>query len=595
MASITLKKSSVAAKAPLATDLAFGELALNYADGKLYYLKSDGTTIDFFQAGSSFNLANATGTLSIAKGGTGATTAPAAQANLLGYTATTSTGLATVGAGGAAGTATISFAAQASAPYAVGSYISVQGITPTGYNGRYQVTACTTTSVSYASATTGSQTVAGSIAQVTALTNTSSFYQYTQGSTVQSAFSLPDTSTLQQGWTFRINTVTSTYVYTSTGAFVTGISGNLTYYFTCVDTTVNTAAAWRIGVTEVSAYTGSGNMVLSSGPTITGALNFTGSTTSAANFGTAVTTAQILVGGTSGTGLIGIGRSSFAQPVQIAYGAISTVATASGTTSSISGTVLTVGGTTSGTFSIGMAITGTGVLPNTYIVSLGTGVGQAGTYNINQTQTVASTTITGTSQKSVDIGVGGASGSSTVITLGSSTSGANSTTNINGTLNAGYNLANYIQVAGAATTVSPTLSVLGLDTNIDLTLAPKGTGKVLVNSPLQIDTNLVVDTFNLTTTATTANQVLTALDATVYRAVKFLIRAVDATSAKYHTTEILAVHNGTTANSTEYASVNIGGVCATFDVDYSSNTIRLLTTPASANSTVFTVAVQLLK
>lgn len=49
---IILKKSSVVAKVPVAGDLQFGELALNYADGKLYYKKSDGTTIDAFQAGA---------------------------------------------------------------------------------------------------------------------------------------------------------------------------------------------------------------------------------------------------------------------------------------------------------------------------------------------------------------------------------------------------------------------------------------------------------------------------------------------------------------------------------------------------------------
>ena len=45
---VQLKKSSVAARVPLTTDLDYGELALNYADGKLYYKKSDGTTIDYF-------------------------------------------------------------------------------------------------------------------------------------------------------------------------------------------------------------------------------------------------------------------------------------------------------------------------------------------------------------------------------------------------------------------------------------------------------------------------------------------------------------------------------------------------------------------
>lgn len=45
---VLLKKSSTAAKVPLTSDLDYGELALNYNDGKLHYKKSDGTTIDHF-------------------------------------------------------------------------------------------------------------------------------------------------------------------------------------------------------------------------------------------------------------------------------------------------------------------------------------------------------------------------------------------------------------------------------------------------------------------------------------------------------------------------------------------------------------------
>ena len=48
MSQVILKKSSVAAKVPLVTDLTFGEVALNYQDGKLYYKKADGTTIGYF-------------------------------------------------------------------------------------------------------------------------------------------------------------------------------------------------------------------------------------------------------------------------------------------------------------------------------------------------------------------------------------------------------------------------------------------------------------------------------------------------------------------------------------------------------------------
>jgi hypothetical protein len=44
---IILKKSSVASKAPVAGDLDFGELAINYTDSKLYFKKADGS-IDAF-------------------------------------------------------------------------------------------------------------------------------------------------------------------------------------------------------------------------------------------------------------------------------------------------------------------------------------------------------------------------------------------------------------------------------------------------------------------------------------------------------------------------------------------------------------------
>ena len=40
---IKIKNSSVAAKVPVTGDLAYGEIALNYADGKIYYKKSDNT------------------------------------------------------------------------------------------------------------------------------------------------------------------------------------------------------------------------------------------------------------------------------------------------------------------------------------------------------------------------------------------------------------------------------------------------------------------------------------------------------------------------------------------------------------------------
>jgi len=69
---------------------------------------------------------------------------------------------ATSAASGDGTTATLTFSTSTNCP-AVGSTIVVSGVTPTGYNGTYTVTASTNTSVSYLNATTGAQTVSGII------------------------------------------------------------------------------------------------------------------------------------------------------------------------------------------------------------------------------------------------------------------------------------------------------------------------------------------------------------------------------------------------------------------------------------------------
>lgn len=99
----------------------------------------------------------------------------------------------------------------------------------------------------------------------------------------------------------------------------------------------------------------------------------------------------------------------------------------------------------------------------------------------------------------------------------------------------------------------------------------------------------------LTTNSTTANQVITSVSATAYRTFKFVIQAVDATAGKYQSQEIMAIHNGSTVAHTEYTAINVGGAVATYDVDISGGTVRLLCTPLSANGTVFKVSMQLIK
>jgi hypothetical protein len=47
---IILKKSSVEGKVPLAGDLEYGELAINYKDGKLFYKTADNQIITLLSA-----------------------------------------------------------------------------------------------------------------------------------------------------------------------------------------------------------------------------------------------------------------------------------------------------------------------------------------------------------------------------------------------------------------------------------------------------------------------------------------------------------------------------------------------------------------
>jgi hypothetical protein len=98
------------------------------------------------------------------------------------YTITTSTALASnsnvlylnssltaTGASGNGSTVTLTFSTQNAPPFAVGSTIVVTGFTPTGYNGNFTVTACTNSSVSYASTFTTTMTFAGNITAKTAI------------------------------------------------------------------------------------------------------------------------------------------------------------------------------------------------------------------------------------------------------------------------------------------------------------------------------------------------------------------------------------------------------------------------------------------
>lgn len=79
------------------------------------------------------------------------------------FKSVSSISLTTLSTSGTGSVATITFSARPTVPFTVGQSITVSGVTPSGYNGTFTVTACTNSTVSYASTATGSQTVAGTI------------------------------------------------------------------------------------------------------------------------------------------------------------------------------------------------------------------------------------------------------------------------------------------------------------------------------------------------------------------------------------------------------------------------------------------------
>jgi hypothetical protein len=173
-----------------------------------------------------------------------------------------------------------------------------------------------------------------------------------------------------------------------------------------------------------------------------------------------------------------------------------------------------------------MVLSGTNVLSGTYITALGTGSGGAGTYTINRSQTVASTTITGTTAKSIDIGTLGASGSVTNITLGSDTAGATGTTLLNQNITYKGLIATTAAAPtiASATTIAPTTPILFVSgtTNVVTITAP---------SPISLGGGQITIIPTGVFATTTAGNIALASTTVVSKA---LIMTYDVTTAKWY-------------------------------------------------------------
>jgi len=189
------------------------------------------------------------------------------------------------------------------------------------------------------------------------------------------------------------------YVYALTSSFIVTMVGQLnssTGRVGIVDNGVNVYIVdgtyrytWRISTPSSAVFTGS-----TSGTTLTvSAITDGALVVGQVLFGVGVTQETVITALGSGTGGTGTYTINLSQTV--ASEQMNSATAGAIITGAIAGTTLTVSAVSSGTLALGMTIQGAGITANTIITSLGTGTGGTGTYTVNFSQTISSTTMYG--------------------------------------------------------------------------------------------------------------------------------------------------------------------------------------------------------
>ena len=189
------------------------------------------------------------------------------------------------------------------------------------------------------------------------------------------------------------------YVYALTSTYTTTMVGQLNTSTGIVGITDNgvnvyivdgqSRYTWRISSPSSAVFTGS---ISGTTLTVTAITNGTIAINQAL-FGVNVSQATVITALGTGTG--GIGTYTINQSQSVASTQMNSATVGAVVTGDISGTTLTVSAVTSGTLTVGQTIQGSTVTAQTIITALGTGTGGAGSYTVNNSQTVTSRTLYG--------------------------------------------------------------------------------------------------------------------------------------------------------------------------------------------------------
>jgi hypothetical protein len=120
-----------------------------------------------------------------------------------------------------------------------------------------------------------------------------------------------------------------------------------------------------------------------------------------------------------------------------------------------------------------------------------------------------------------------------------------------------------------------------------------------INGSLTISDNIFLNQSSVntgTTTVTTTNQtVLDNFPISTWRTGSYVVQITDTVSNKYHSTNILLLHNDLTVQKVEYGTITTTGELGTFDADINTGSVRLLFTATNSNNKVIKFVRSLIK
>lgn len=132
-------------------------------------------------------------------------------------------------------------------------------------------------------------------------------------------------------------------------------------------------------------------------------------------------------------------------------------------------------------------------------------------------------------------------------------------------------------------TTYATVNPAGPSAASDLVTVAYLTGGTFVFNQVNIDNRVFLDSTQLVTSTTAANQTLDSFAAATYRSAKYQISI--SSGSDVHVMEVLVMHDGTTAYQTVYADMYSAASLTTVNTTISGGNVLLRVTPANAVTT----------